>query len=59
MMKLFPVFSRHLMRQLIKSGFTVIKVMPNYKYPEKMVYYFEETSELRQLANELISKRRK
>lgn len=58
-MKLFPVFSRHLMRQLTKSGFTVIKVMPNYKYPEKMVYYFEETSELRQLANELISKRRK
>lgn len=57
-MKLFPVFSRHLMRQLVKSGFNIVKTMPNYKYPEKTVYYFEETPELRHLTDELIFKRR-
>jgi len=57
-MLLFPVFSRHLMRQLEKSGFQVVKIAPNYLHKGKTVYYFEETPELRQLANELIAKRR-
>lgn len=57
-MTLFPVFSRHLMRQLEKSGFTVVKIAPNYLHKGQTVYYFEETPELRKLANELIAKRR-
>ena len=57
-MLLFPVFSRHLMRQQKKSGFQVVKIAPNYLHKGKTVYYFEETPELRQLANKLIAKRR-
>lgn len=57
-MNLFPVFSRHLMRQLEKSGFVVVKIAPNYIYKGQTVYYFEETPELRKLANELVEKRR-
>lgn len=52
-MTLFPVFSRRVVRQLERRGFTVVKMLPNYKYPDKMVYYFEETPALRQAVVEL------
>ena len=45
-MTLFPVFSRHLMRQLEKSGFTVIKIAPNYLHEGKIVYYFDTSNHL-------------
>ncbi len=57
MMNLFPVFSRHLMRQLERKGFIVVKMAPNTKFPDKTVYYFEETPQLRQAVNELIKNR--
>lgn len=56
MMALYPVFSRKLTRKLERRGFTVIKMAPNYEYPDKIVYYFEETPELRKAVNELTAK---
>lgn len=52
-MTLFPVFSRRIVRELEKRGFAVIKMAPNKKYPNLIVYYFEETPELRQTVMEL------
>lgn len=52
-MSLFPVFSRRLTRELEKRGFKVIKMAPNKNYPQYVVYYFEETPELRQAVIEL------
>lgn len=47
-MRLFPIFSRHLMRELKRQGFVIIKTAPNYRFPNKEVYYFEATSELKE-----------
>ena len=55
-MTLFPVFSRKLTRKLEKRGFIVIKMDTNHDFPDKMVYYFEETPELRRAVNELTAK---
>lgn len=55
-MTLYPVFSRRVMRQLEHKGFTVVKILPNTKFPDKNVYYFEETVELRQAVNHLTTK---
>ncbi len=52
-MTLFPVFSRRIVRELEKRGFTVLQMAPNRKYPNLMVYYFEETPELRKTVTEL------
>jgi hypothetical protein len=52
-MTLFPVFSRRVVRELEKRGFIVVKIAPNKKYTNLMVYYFEETPELRQVVTEL------
>lgn len=52
-MTLFPVFSRRITRALEKRGFVVVQMAPNKKYPNLMVYYFEETPELRQAVTEL------
>lgn len=55
-MTLFPVFSRKLTRKLESLGFMVVKMAPNKKYPNLMVYYFEETPELRRAVVELTAK---
>ena len=55
-MNLYPIFSRRIVIELEKRGFKVIKIAPNRKKPPLKVYYFEETAELRQAAQELISK---
>jgi len=52
-MTLFPVFSRRIVRELEKRGFVVLRMAPNRKYPNLIVYYFEETPELRQAVTEL------
>ena len=52
-MTLYPVFSRRIVRELEKRGFNVIKMAPNKKYTHLIVYYFEETPELRQAVAEL------
>lgn len=55
-MNFYPVFSRKLTRKLEKLGFIVVKMTPNNKYPDKIVYFFEETPELRKAVNELTAK---
>lgn len=54
-MRLFPVFSRKLTRKLERRGFVVVKMAQNRNFPDKTVYYFEETPELRKAVNELIN----
>lgn len=55
-MKLYPIFARHIVLELEKRGFKVVKIAPNKYKAGFNVYYFEETPELRQAAQELISK---
>lgn len=52
-MTLYPVFSRRIVRELEKRGFNVVKMAPNKKYANLIVYYFEETPELRKTVAEL------
>jgi len=52
-MKLYPIFSRRIVRALEKQGFQVKKIAPNKKHPELLVYYFEETVELHNAAQQL------
>lgn len=52
-MTLYPVFSRRIVRELEKRGFNVVKMAPNKKYTNLIVYYFEETPELRKTVTEL------
>lgn len=53
-MKLFPIFSRRIARELEKLGFQVKQIAPNRHQPELRVYYFEETVALRNAAQKLI-----
>ncbi len=53
---LYPIFSRKIAYELEKQGFKVIKIAPNKKKPQFMVYYFNETVELRAAAQALIQK---
>lgn len=55
-MKLYPIFSRRIVRELEKQGFKVIKMAPNNFHPELNVYYFEETVTLRNAVQKLIQK---
>lgn len=52
-MKLYPIFSRRIVRELEKRGFFAVKIAPNRRFPELQVYYFEETPELRKTAQML------
>lgn len=54
-MTLFPIFSRKIAYELERRGFRVIRMAPNRHKPELKVYYFEETLELRNAAQELIN----
>ena len=55
-MKLYPIFSRRIVRELEKRGFKVQKITPNRFHPDLQVYYFEETVELRNTVQTLIQK---
>lgn len=56
-MKLYPIFSRRIARELEKLGFKIEKIAPNRNNLNLRVYYFEETVELRNAAQELIQKK--
>lgn len=56
-MKLYPIFSRRIARELEKLGFKITKIAPNRNNVSLQVYYFEETVELRNAAQELIQKK--
>ena len=57
-MKLYPIFSRRIAYILEKEGFKVVKIAPNNNKPELNVYYFEETTLLREAARRLISEKK-
>lgn len=40
------VFSPKLVKILINKGYKVVNIKPNRKFPERTVFYFEETPEL-------------
>lgn len=56
-MKLYPIFSRRIARELEKLGFKIEKIAPNRNNLNLRVYYFEETVELRNTAQKLIQKK--
>jgi len=56
-MKLYPIFSRKIVRELEKLGFQVKHIAPNRNHPELSVYYFEETVAFRNAAQNLIQKK--
>ena len=55
-MKLYPIFSRRIARELEKMGFQVKRIAPNRQHPELLVYYFEETVALHNAAQTLFKK---
>lgn len=55
-MKLYPIFSRRIARELEKMGFQVKRIAPNRQHPKLLVYYFEETVALRNAAQTLFQK---
>ena len=55
-MTLFPVFSRWLVRELENRGFRVVKMEKNRIKANLIVYFFEETPELRKAVQELTHK---
>lgn len=46
-MMYYVVYSKKVANKLERLGFIVQKVEPNKKYPDKAVYLFEDTAELR------------
>ncbi len=53
-MKLFPIFSRRLARELEKLGFEVKQIAPNRNNSNLLVYYFEETVALHNTVQQLL-----
>jgi dethiobiotin synthetase len=40
------VFSPKLVKILMAKGYKIVNIKPNRKFPERTVFYFEETPEL-------------
>ena len=51
----YIVYSKKVARELERAGFVVQKVEPNIKYPNRAVYFFEDTPELRRVIYPLIN----
>lgn len=56
-MNYYVVYSKKTARELERQGFVVLKVEPNIKYPERVVYKFEDTAELRKAIQPLINRK--
>lgn len=56
-MNYYVVYSKKTARELERQGFIVLKVEPNIKYPERVVYKFEDTVELRKAIQPLINRK--
>lgn len=52
----YVVYSKKVANKLEHMGFKVLKVEQNRKYPEKAVYLFEDTADLRAAILPLINK---
>lgn len=55
-MNLYTVFSRRVANELEKKGFRIVRMEKNHKNERFLVYYFEDTVELRDALRPLISK---
>lgn len=47
-MKYFPVFNYNTMVYLLFQGFAVVDIQPHDKQPNRQVYYFIDSSQLRE-----------
>lgn len=55
-MALYTIFMQKIANELESKGFKVIKMAPNRKHPEYMVYYFEDSVELRAALRTILNK---
>ena len=53
-MALYAIFNMRIANELEKLGFSVVKMDKNHKNPRYMVYYFEDSVELREAIKPLI-----
>lgn len=56
-MSYYVVYSKKVARGLERLGFTVIKIEPNIKDYTRIVYFFEDTIELRRAIQPLINRK--
>jgi len=56
-MSYYIVYSKKVARELERLGFVVVMVEPNTKYPDRAVYKFEDTAELRKAIFPLINRK--
>lgn len=56
-MNYYVVYSKKVARELERKGFVVAAVEPNTKYPDRAVYKFEDTAELRRAIFPLINRK--
>ena len=57
-MALYAIFNMRVANELEKLGFKVIKMDKNRKNPRYMVYYFEDSVELREAVRPLITRKK-
>ena len=57
-MALYAIFNMRVANKLEKLGFKVIKMDKNRKNPRYMVYYFEDSVELREAVRPLITRKK-
>ena len=53
-MALYTIFKQRIANKLQSMGFRVVKIAPNRKNPKLVVYYFEDTVELRDALHEVL-----
>ncbi len=46
--KTFPVYKQKLAGALMQAGFVLVAIAPNYKDPNRNVFYFRDTPEIKQ-----------
>ena len=55
-MVFYTIFMQKIANKLESRGFKVIKIVPNKRDPRYVVYYFEDTPELREALQEILAK---
>lgn len=54
---LYTIFSRRVANELERQGFRIVKMEKNHKNEKYLVYYFEDSVELRDALRPLIIKK--
>ena len=52
----YTIYTQKVANQLESRGFRVQKIVPNHKNPRYVVYYFEDTVELRAALQAILAK---